>query len=147
MASSFSTIYKKLKEADERRSVAETWKTEEKQALKAYKYCQTQMKEAPVTVYGAAKILVQRGISVKDAAKLYEHGELCELISWLPISIHVGIAGQNSNISEYTGVFQGEHYENAWCIWAGNIHPLYVGTFEEVKSYLNKSIELQHIYE
>ena len=146
---SFSKIYKELKEAVDRWSIADTWKTgEEKEALKAYKYCQTLTNEAPITAYGAAKILVQRGISIKDAANLYDYAELSELLSFLTESRHVGIVGSNSKISDdYTGVFQGEHYENAWCIWAGNIHPLYVGTFEEVKSFLETSINLQEIYE
>lgn len=144
----FSKIYKELKNAVDRWSIADTWKTsEEREALKAYKYCPTQT-NSPVTVYGAAKLLVQMGISIKDAAKLYEHVALCEILSLLSVSKHVGVVGSNSKISDdYTGVFQGEHYENAWCIWAGNIHPLYVGTFEEVKSFLETSINLQNIYE
>jgi hypothetical protein len=145
---SFSKIYKELKEAVDRWSIADTWKTgEEKEALKAYKYCQTQMKDAPVTVYGAAKELSNRGISIENAAKLYEHVALCEILSLLSVSRHVGIVGSNSTISEFTGVFQGESYENSWSIWAGNIHPLYVGTFEDVESFLKRTIELQEIFE
>jgi len=70
--------------------------------------------------------------------------ELKKLLEKLPLEKQQGAIGKNSTIIyPWTGVFQDNYYAKVYALYAGKI--VTVGSFEDVKSYIEKRISWQEI--
>ena len=70
--------------------------------------------------------------------------ELKKLLEKLPSTMQQGAIGKNSTIIyPWTGVFQDNYYAKKYAIYSGKI--VTVGSFEDVKSYIEKRISWQEI--